>query len=89
MSAQIKTLKGVVTSDLMHKTVVVKSVRKVRHPIYKKYVNKTSTYHVHDENNEAKQGDVVLITPTRPLSKTKCWKLISVVTRKSASTAEE
>jgi len=85
MSESIKRqLKGVVTSDKMNKTIVVKIVQKVRHKIYKKYINRTTTYHVHDETQQAEIGDVVLIQSCRPLSKTKTWELVEVVEKKAA-----
>ncbi len=82
-SAEVKTqrtLNGVVVSDKMDKTIVVKSERKVRHPIYGKYVRRSTKYHVHDENNECKIGDTVTIKECRPISKTKSWALVQVVT---------
>ena len=85
MSESIKRqLKGVVTSDKMNKTIVVKIVQKVRHKIYKKYIKRTTTYHVHDETQQAEIGDVVLIQSCRPLSKTKTWELVEVVEKKAA-----
>ncbi len=75
-----RTLSGVVVSDKMDKTIVVKSERKVRHPIYGKYIRRSTKYHVHDENNECKIGDTVTIKECRPVSKTKSWALVQVVT---------
>ncbi len=75
----IKTLEGKVISDKMNKSIVVSVVRKVKHPIFGKYVKKTTKFHVHDENNIAKVGSSVIICETRPLSKTKSWKLVRVV----------
>ena len=72
---------GVVTSDKMDKTIVVSSKFKEKHPIYGKFVQKTKKYHAHDENNEAHIGDTVLIMETRPLSKTKRWRLVQIVER--------
>ncbi|RFC42005.1 MAG: small subunit ribosomal protein S17 [Verrucomicrobia bacterium] len=74
-----KTRVGVVTSDAMQKTIVVEVRRRVPHPRFKKIVKRTSTFYAHDENGEAKVGDRVLIEETRPLSKTKCWKLKEVL----------
>ncbi len=68
-----RTLKGVVVSDKMQKTIVVKVTRRVKHPLYGKIVRKSTKYHVHDENNQCKSGDVVMIEETRPFSKTKSW----------------
>ena len=74
-----KERQGVVISDKMDKTVVVRSVFKEKHPIYGKFVRKTKKYHVHDENNECGIGDTVRIMETRPLSKTKRWRLKEIV----------
>ncbi len=70
---------GVVSSNKMDKTVTVAVERKVKHPIYGKFVKKTTKFHAHDEKNECSIGDVVKIMETRPLSKTKRWRLIEVV----------
>ena len=70
---------GEVVSDRMQKTVVVRSVRSVRHPKYGKFVNRTAKYHAHDEQEAAKVGDVVEIEQTRPLSALKRWRLVRVV----------
>ncbi|MDR5588181.1 MULTISPECIES: 30S ribosomal protein S17 [Clostridium] len=70
---------GRVVSDKMDKTVVVAVETKVRHPLYGKTVNKTTKFKVHDENNEAKINDRVLIMETRPLSKDKRWRLVEIV----------
>ncbi|MGI8599991.1 MAG: 30S ribosomal protein S17 [Chitinophagaceae bacterium] len=70
---------GVVTSNKMTKTIIVAVERKVKHPIYGKFIKKTTRFHAHDEKNEASIGDVVRIQETRPLSKTKRWRLVSVV----------
>lgn len=74
-----KTRIGVVTSNKMAKTITVAVERKVKHPIYGKFVKKTTRFHAHDEKNEASIGDVVRIMETRPLSKTKRWRLVEVV----------
>ncbi len=63
----------------MDKTITVEVERKVKHPIYGKFLNKTSKFHAHDEKNECTIGDVVRIMETRPLSKTKRWRLIEVI----------
>ncbi|MCC7077460.1 MAG: 30S ribosomal protein S17 [Acidimicrobiia bacterium] len=76
-----KVREGVVTSDAMDKTVVVAVSRRVRHPLYGKIVNKTSKLHAHDEANDAHVGDRVRVTETRPLSKTKRWRLVEVLER--------
>ena len=74
-----KTRIGVVTSNKMTKTITVAVERKVKHPIYGKFVKKTTRFHAHDEKNECNIGDLVKIAETRPLSKTKRWRLIEVV----------
>ena len=70
---------GVVTSNKMAKTITVAVERKVKHPIYGKFIKKTTRFHAHDEKNEASVGDVVRIMEARPLSKTKRWRLVEVV----------
>jgi small subunit ribosomal protein S17 len=74
-----KTRIGVVTSNKMTKTITVAVERKVKHPIYGKFVKKTTKFHAHDEKNEASIGDVVRIMETRPMSKTKRWRLVEIV----------
>jgi small subunit ribosomal protein S17 len=74
-----KTRIGVVSSNKMDKTVTVAVERKVKHPIYGKFVKKTTKFHAHDERNECSIGDIVKIMETRPLSKTKRWRLVEVV----------
>ncbi|MCF8213792.1 MAG: 30S ribosomal protein S17 [Chitinophagaceae bacterium] len=74
-----KTKMGSVTSDKMDKTITVAVERKVKHPLYGKFVKKTTKFHAHDETNEAKPGDVVRIMETRPLSKTKRWRLVEII----------
>ena len=76
-----KQRQGVVTSDKMDKTIVVSAKFKEMHPIYGKFVQKTKKYHAHDEKNDAHIGDTVLIMETRPLSKTKRWRLVQIVER--------
>ncbi|SHJ78635.1 SSU ribosomal protein S17P [Clostridium cavendishii DSM 21758] len=70
---------GKVVSDKMDKTVVVAVETKVRHPLYGKTVNRTTKFKAHDENNEAKMGDRVLIMETKPLSRDKRWRLVEIV----------
>ena len=70
---------GVVSSNKMDKTVTVAVERKVKHPMYGKFVKKTTRFHAHDEKNECSIGDVVKIMETRPLSKTKRWRLVEVI----------
>jgi len=72
---------GIVVSDKMDKSIVVAEKRKVKHPIYGKFVNKTTKYHAHDEKNDCNIGDTVRIMETRPLSKTKCWRLVEIIER--------
>jgi len=76
-----RSLTGLVVSDKMDKTITVLVERKVAHPIYKKYVKKSTKLHAHDENNDCNVGDVVSITSSRPLSKTKSWNLVEVIER--------
>ncbi len=74
-----KTVNGVVTSNKMSKTITVKSEKLVKHPKYGKFVRRITTYKAHDEENKASIGDKVEITETRPLSKTKRWRLVGIV----------
>ena len=74
-----KTRVGIVVSDKMDKTVVVAIRERVKHPLYGKIVNRTKKFKAHDENNECGIGDRVLIAETRPLSKDKCWRVVSIV----------
>lgn len=74
-----KTVVGVVVSDKMDKTVVVESNRLVKHPVYKKLVKRRSRFRAHDEKNQCKLGDKVLIVETRPLSKLKRWRVREIV----------
>ena len=76
-----RTLVGRVVSDKMDKTITVLVERLVKHAMYKKYVTRSSKLHVHDEQNECKEGDLVAIVPGRPISKTKAWRLHKVVER--------
>lgn len=78
-SAIRKQITGVVTSNKMDKTITVTVERKLRHPIYGKFVKKSKKFTAHDENNECTEGDLVLITESRPLSKLKRWRLVNVV----------
>ena len=72
---------GVVFSNKMDKSIVVAVKWKEKHPIYGKFVNKTKKYHAHDEKNECNIGDTVRIMETRPLSKTKRWRLVEIIER--------
>ena len=72
---------GVVTSNKMEKSIVVAEVKRVKHPMYGKFVLKTKKYVAHDEKNDCKEGDTVKIMETRPLSKRKCWRLVEILER--------
>ena len=72
---------GVVTSNKMDKSIVISVERKVKHPIYGKFVKKTKKFMAHDEQNECNIGDVVRIMETRPLSKNKTWRLVEIIER--------
>lgn len=72
---------GLVTSNKMQKSIVVSVERKVKHPKYGKFVNKTTKFIAHDEKNDCQIGDTVKIMETRPLSKNKCWRLVEVIER--------
>ncbi len=76
-----RTLTGRVKSSKMDKTITVVVDRMVPHPVYGKYVRKSTRLHAHDENNECREGDIVTIEQSRPISKTKAWRLVKVVTR--------
>ncbi len=77
----VRTLTGRVVSDKMDKSAVVLVERQVRHPLYGKYIRRSTKLHIHDENNECKEGDTVTIKQTRPVSKTKSWALVEIVDR--------
>ena len=79
-----RTLTGRVVSTKMHKTIAVEIERLIKHPRYGKYVRRTTKILAHDENNEARQGDAVTITPCRPLSRRKAWRLVEIVERAGA-----
>ena len=72
---------GVVTSNKMEKSIVVSEVKRVKHPMYGKFVLKTKKYHAHDDLNDCNIGDTVKIMETRPLSKLKCWRLVEIIER--------
>ena len=78
-----RTINGKVVSDKMDKSITVLVERRVKHPIYGKYVKRSTKLHAHDENNECNIGDVVTIQESRPISKTKSWTLVSVVEKAS------
>lgn len=77
----IRTLQGRVTSDKMDKSIVVAIERFVKHPVYGKFIRRTTKLHVHDEQNESGIGDLVEIRECRPISKTKSWTLVKVVSK--------
>jgi small subunit ribosomal protein S17 len=72
---------GVVVSNKMDKTIVIAVKRKVKHPIYHKFVNRTSKFYAHDETNSCSIGDTVKVAETRPLSKSKNWRLVEIIER--------
>ena len=72
---------GIVTSNKMEKSVVVSEVKRVKHPMYGKFVLKTKKYVAHDEKNDCNIGDTVKIMETRPISKNKCWRLVEIMER--------
>lgn len=72
---------GVVVSNKMEKSITVQVERREKHPIYGKFVKKTSKFAAHDENNDCNIGDTVRIAETRPLSKNKCWRLVEIIER--------
>ena len=74
-----KTARGVVMSNKMDKTLVVQVNRKVRHPVYEKFVSKRTKLYAHDEKGEASLGDIVEVVQTRPMSKLKRWRLLRIV----------
>lgn len=77
----IRTVQGRVVSNKMDKTITVVVDRRVKHPIYGKYISRTTKLHAHDETNQCKEGDVVKIRECRPLSKSKNWMLVDVVVK--------
>ena len=76
-----RTVQGTVISDKMDKSITIAIVRKVKHPIYGKFIKRTTKLHVHDETNQCNVGDLVSISECRPLSKTKSWTLEEVITK--------
>lgn len=80
----VRTVTGIVVSNKMDKTITVKIDRKVKHPIYGKYISRTNKLHAHDPENECQEGDLVTVQETRPISKSKSWKLSSI-DRKAAA----
>jgi small subunit ribosomal protein S17 len=78
---QRKERVGIVTSNKMEKSIVIKVNRRVKHPKYGKFVKKSSSFMAHDESNQCNIGDTVRIMETRPLSKYKCWRLVEIIER--------
>ncbi|OPY06405.1 MAG: 30S ribosomal protein S17 [Syntrophus sp. PtaB.Bin001] len=78
---QKRTIKGVVVSNKMEKTVVIRAERLVKHPVFHKYTRKHVKYMVHDEKNECKIGDTVVIMESRPLSRLKRWRMLNIIER--------
>ncbi|GGJ04974.1 30S ribosomal protein S17 [Shewanella hanedai] len=81
MSDNIRTLQGRVLSNKMDKSITVAIERKVKHPLYGKYLKRTTKIHAHDEQNQCNDGDLVTIRECRPLSKTKSWTLVEVINK--------
>ena len=79
MSEKIRTMQGRVISDKMDKSIVVAIERQVKHPIYGKFIKRTTKIHAHDENNTCVEGNIVTIRECAPISKTKSWTLVAVV----------
>jgi small subunit ribosomal protein S17 len=77
-SQNVRTLTGRVVSDKMDKTITVKIERRVKHPVYGKYITRSSKVHAHDENNECRIGDLVTVRETRPISRSKSWALVRI-----------
>jgi len=75
---RVRSATGKVVSDKMDKTVTVLIERRIKHPVYGKYITRSSKIHAHDENNECRIGDLVTVVESRPLSKTKTWKLLKI-----------
>ena len=80
----VRTLSGRVVSDKMDKTVTVLFERKVKHPLIGKVIRRSNKFHAHDETNECKEGDLVVIEETRPLSKSKTWKVSKVIAKSTS-----
>ncbi len=80
---KIRTINGRVISDKMDKTITVLVERKVKHPIYGKFLKRSTKLHAHDENNACQEGDIVSVTSCRPYSKSKAWKLVEIIEQKN------
>ncbi len=77
----VRNVTGRVVSNKMDKTITVLIERRVPHPLYRKYVRRSTKLHAHDEKNECREGDMVMIVQSRPISKTKAWRLVKIVER--------
>ena len=77
----LRTVTGKVVSDKMDKTITVQIVRRVKHPVYGKYLIKSTKLHAHDEENQCREGDLVTVAESRPMSKTKTWTLVNIEER--------
>ena len=82
-AADNRTLQGRVVSDKMDKSITVVIERRVKHPLYGKFVRKSTKVHAHDENNECQIGDLVVVEQCRPVSKTKTWRFVKLIERAS------
>ena len=80
-TATVRTVTGRVTSNKMDKSATVMIERLVKHPVYGKYIRRSTKLHIHDAENTCQEGDLVVIEPCRPVSKTKSWRLVEVVSR--------
>ena len=80
-ATMVRTVTGKVVSDKMDKTITVQVVRRVKHPVYGKYMIKSSKLHAHDEENQCREGDLVTVAESRPMSKTKTWALVNIEER--------
>jgi small subunit ribosomal protein S17 len=81
MTESTRTVQGRVVSNKMDKTITIAVERKVKHPIYGKFIKRTTKLHAHDETNQCNEGDVVTVRECRPLSKSKNWMLVEIVTK--------
>ena len=79
--SKLKLQSGIVVSNNMDKSIVVKIERKIKHPIYKKTIKRSKKYVAHDEKDECKEGDTVKIMETKPMSKTKRWRVVKIIER--------
>ena len=80
-TTQLRTVEGRVVSNKMNKSVTILVERQVKHPLYGKYIRRSTKLHAHDEENTCNEGDVVRVSECRPLSKTKNWRVVEIITR--------